>query len=173
MAGDFDGDGKTDFAVFDQPSATFLAIGSTGAVFIKQLGNNTHANIPLTADFDGDGKTDFAVFDPSSATFLAIGSTGAVFVKQLGSTLHTNIPLPSTPVPPSGLGIAASVRARFPGSAPSLAGGTLPGGTQGSPVVSALAVGSAKVALPTGPMGRASRPGPVAQADPRDRYLLI
>ncbi len=90
---DFDGDGKTDFADFDQTTATFLVLGSAGGAYIKQLGNNTHANIPVAGDFDGDGKTDYAVFDEASATFLVIGSTGAVFVKQLGNNTHVNIPV--------------------------------------------------------------------------------
>ena len=170
IAADFDGDGRTDFAVFDPSSATFLAIGSTGAVFVRQLGNNTHVNVPLASDYDGDGKTDFAVFDQTTATFLAIGSTGAVFVKQLGSTLHANIPLPSTPVPPS-IVFAPAAPGGFLGSIPSLAGGTSPGGIPGSPGVSASSVGSPKVALPAGPMARAGRLSPVAQADPRVRYL--
>ena len=58
-AGDFDGDGKTDFGVFR--NGTFYYVrSSNGSAVTFQWG--TTGDKPVVADFDGDGKTDIAVY---------------------------------------------------------------------------------------------------------------
>src|SRR5262249_27053955 len=67
--GDFDGDGKTDIAVF-RPA--------TGTWFIRYSGTPTSAaiawggvgDVPVPADYDGDGVVDVAVFRPASGTWF-------------------------------------------------------------------------------------------------------
>ena len=68
--GDFDGDGKTDLAVFNPATATFYVQPSGGgAKIIQQFGIPNGKGQPIAGDFDGDGKTDFAFFDPTTATY--------------------------------------------------------------------------------------------------------
>jgi hypothetical protein len=63
---DYDGDGKTDLAVYTEqdylPAAGNFVIlqSSTGSIVEKQWGTNMDDCVP--ADYDGDGKADIAVF---------------------------------------------------------------------------------------------------------------
>ncbi len=58
---DYDGDGRSDLAVF-RPSTGFWYIlrSSDGSFFAMQFGVETDILAP--GDFDGDGKTDVAVY---------------------------------------------------------------------------------------------------------------
>jgi hypothetical protein len=69
---DFDGDGKTDIAVFDAdggcgiiaPSSAYFRYKSslTGQTVSIQWGNSCH--LPVPADYDADDITDTAIFNP-------------------------------------------------------------------------------------------------------------
>jgi hypothetical protein len=80
VPGDYDGDGRYDFAVVRQ--GTFLTW------FILQSSNNTVRTVQfgvkpqLTAqgDYDGDGSTDIATFDPQSGNFFVLQSSNNAFV---------------------------------------------------------------------------------------------
>ena len=63
--GDFDGDGKTDVAVFRRSTGQWLIKLSSGRssdeqYIVKTFGVGT--DTPVAADYDGDGKTDLAVW---------------------------------------------------------------------------------------------------------------
>jgi hypothetical protein len=67
-AEDFDGDGKTDLAVFQQVSGTWYILrSSTNQVQTTQFGQLLDK--PQPADYDGDGKADLAVYRPSAGTW--------------------------------------------------------------------------------------------------------
>ncbi len=83
IVGDFNGDGKTDFAVMGGNAAyVFLSNGdgtfSAVAFGLGQSFGNPpgfqSSNMPITGDFNGDGKTDFAVATGAAVyVYLSIG----------------------------------------------------------------------------------------------------
>jgi len=60
---DYDGDSKTDLAVFDPQEAKWYIIQSGGGG-LRQEVYGWSAVLPIPGDFDGDGKAELAVFDP-------------------------------------------------------------------------------------------------------------
>lgn len=69
VPGDYDGDGKTDFAVFraygpNTDGVWYILQSSTGGLRAQKFGNGGSGiagDLPVQGDYDGDGKTDLAV----------------------------------------------------------------------------------------------------------------
>ena len=102
VPGDYDGDGKTDFAVFrkDDPSAGnatwYILKSSDSSWYVVPYG--VSSDTPVPADFDGDGKTDIAVYRknaPSSGNatwYILQSSDGSTWYQQFGLTTDTPFP---------------------------------------------------------------------------------
>jgi hypothetical protein len=86
VRGDFDGDGRTDLAVFhDATGLWFIRSSATGTT--TSVGYGGPGYQPVPADYDGDGKSDLAVYHPPSGLwFVRSSSTGTDSATGFGGT---------------------------------------------------------------------------------------
>ena len=71
IAGDFDGDGKTDYGVYGPAGKGFnrfaVLRSSDGVTQLFEFGGG--GDLPIVGDFDGDRKADYAVYGPAGNGF--------------------------------------------------------------------------------------------------------
>lgn len=90
VSADYDGDGRTDAAVYR--GGNWYRLKSSNGSY-DGVGFGLPSDLPAPADFDGDGKADVAVFRPSSGTWFVLNSSnGSLTVVQFGA--NGDIPMP-------------------------------------------------------------------------------
>ncbi len=73
--GDYNADGKTDYAVFRRTDGNwYIDTDPSTPLTFDVVHFGISRDIPVARDYDGDGKTDIAVFRPSSSTWYILNS---------------------------------------------------------------------------------------------------
>ncbi|MBN1671716.1 MAG: VCBS repeat-containing protein [Kiritimatiellae bacterium] len=79
---DYDGDGKTDVAVFG-PGGMWYILGSAAGFYTRTFGWT--GPTPVPADYDGDGKADIALYNqPSGTWYIRKSIDSSIQVRQFG-----------------------------------------------------------------------------------------
>lgn len=94
VPGDYDGDGRTDPAVYNTATGQWivdLAHSSSGAP-IATLG--VSGDIPMPADYNRDGRTDLAVFRPSTGQWFIDTDLNGVADTTISFGQNGDIPVP-------------------------------------------------------------------------------
>ena len=67
FTGDFDGDGRLDFAIHVRSKSEFRIATRTGNTRVQRMGNST--DLPLVGDFDKDGSDEIAIYSQGMRAF--------------------------------------------------------------------------------------------------------
>ncbi|MBC7910897.1 MAG: VCBS repeat-containing protein [Pyrinomonadaceae bacterium] len=91
---DFDGDEKTDLAVWNPASGNWQIINSSNnSVRTQAWGAASFSDVPVPGDYDGDGKTDLAVFRMNEGVWYIFNSqNGTVKIQPWGANGDKPVP---------------------------------------------------------------------------------
>ena len=91
---DFDGDGKSELAVWQPSTGNWNIKFPNGSTATEQLGSAQTGDTPMPADYDGDGKTDYAVWRQSTGNWSVFHSSdGTTHIQQWGNAAAGDIPV--------------------------------------------------------------------------------
>jgi hypothetical protein len=82
LSGDYDGDLKSDLAVWRPLAGTFFVRLSSNGLLLPQAWGLPTDEARVAGDYDGDAKTDFAVWRPSNGTWYIRRSSNAEMIAQ-------------------------------------------------------------------------------------------
>lgn len=92
---DYDGDGRSDRAVYRPSTGEWFIASSSGEARTVQWGSPSNQDQPVPADFDGDGKADIAVYRKTSGRWLILFSGGGSRIIDWGAPGLDDVPLPA------------------------------------------------------------------------------
>ncbi len=92
VVNDYNGDGKSDLAVFDGNSGYWFVSDLNEAILQHQWGWSSA--IPVPGDYDADGKSDFAVFDASNGYWYICSATNSLIAWQQAWGWPGAVPVP-------------------------------------------------------------------------------
>jgi len=90
---DFDGDGKTDVAVYQTSSGNWFGVLSTNG-FSQVLNFGGPNYLPVPGDYDGDGLSEAAVYETTTGNWFVDGSSAGFFSPALNFGGAGFIPVP-------------------------------------------------------------------------------
>jgi hypothetical protein len=94
VPGDYDGDGKTDIAVWKPGDGVWYIIRSSDQGVTQSQWGFANSDMPVPGDYDGDGKTDIAVWRPGNGYWYILRSLdGRVTPTQWGTGLVNDVPI--------------------------------------------------------------------------------
>ena len=100
LLGDFDGDGKSDLAVF-RPATAYWFYRRSRDGQLRGIHFGTSSDIPVPGDYDGDSVSDIAIFRPNTGVWYRLNSSdGALVSGQWGT--KGDKPVPADTLPPAG-----------------------------------------------------------------------
>ncbi|MBI1764043.1 MAG: VCBS repeat-containing protein, partial [Acidobacteria bacterium] len=95
VPGDYDGDGKTDHAIWrGADSIWYIRKSSDGGAILDLWGANyaPYFDIPVPGDYDNDGKTDLAVWRRDGTWYVKRSSNGSFLIQVFGQSGDVPVP---------------------------------------------------------------------------------
>lgn len=94
VPGDYDGDGKDDFAVYNTTGGVWFIRTVAGISLAWRLAWGAKGGIPVPGDYDGDGLSDLAIYNPKTSRWRIGTLDGTILAWNLAWGYSNTIPVP-------------------------------------------------------------------------------